>query len=321
MRKWRYFESYFYFTRTERNACVAMACLTLFFFFLPSFYPLIFPNREQVDFSRYQAEIAVFQTVQFAAATGEKVADEFRTTENAAQAEPFFFDPNTATKEDFVQLGIAPRVAQAILNYRSKGGKFFKKEDFKKIYTLREEDYERLEDWIRIEGQARQEAENERFEKKDDFFNATGGASQTVKFQPRQPELVSLDINIASPEDWQKLKGIGTFYAKRIVNFREKFGGFYSIQQVGETFGLPDSTFQKIQPLLQASPVFRKIKVNAATLEELKSHPYFSNFQATVLFNYRQQHGNFTNLESLKKIAAAFKDSDWERLEPYLSFE
>ncbi|MEK7256097.1 MAG: helix-hairpin-helix domain-containing protein, partial [Bacteroidota bacterium] len=118
-----------------------------------------------------------------------------------------------------------------------------------------------------------------------------------------------------------KLKGIGTFYAKRIVNFREKLGGFYSIQQVGETFGLPDSTFQKIQPLLQASPVFRKIKVNAATLEELKSHPYFSNFQATVLFNYRQQHGNFTNLESLKKIAAAFKDSDWERLEPYLSFE
>ncbi len=322
MRKWRYFESYFYYTRTERNACVAMACLTVFFFFLPSFYPLIFPNQEQVDFSKYQSEITAFQSVQFAAAAGENAGSGgFRSTEKLVQAEPFFFDPNTATKDDFIQLGISPRVAQAILNYRLKGGRFFKKEDFKKIYTLREEDFERLKDWINIENQARQAVENERFEKKEGILAQHDGARQFAKFHPPQTAPSSLDINTATAEDWQKLRGIGAFYAKRIVNFREKLGGFSSIQQVGETFGLPDSTFQKIQPYLQTSPVFRKIKVNSTTLEELKSHPYLSNFQATVLVNYRQQHGNFTNLESLKKITAAFKDSDWARLEPYLSFE
>lgn len=325
MRKFSYFESYFYYTRTERNACTTLVFLIVVFFYLPAVYSILFPNRERTDFTEFQAEIAAFQADRQAAKAAENASqadqNDLRTVENAAPPEPFFFDPNTATKEDFVELGISPGVAQVILNYRSKGGKFFKKEDFKKIYVLRQEDYERLEDWIKIENQAAQVAENERLEKKKYAPVSPENGNPSAKFQAPSIAPASLDVNAATAEDWQKLKGIGAFYAKRIVNFREKLGGFSSIQQVGETFGLPDSTFQKIQPFLKGSPVFRKIKVNSATLEELKSHPYLSNFQATVLFNYRQQHGNFANLESLKKLTAAFKDSDWARLEPYFSCE
>ncbi|HFA49809.1 MAG TPA: hypothetical protein ENJ95_12440, partial [Bacteroidetes bacterium] len=246
------------------------------------------------------------------------------------------FDPNTATKEELIRLGILPRTANTLLNYRSKGGRFFKKEDLKKVYGFRKEDYNRLEEWIVVNNEKTQrewDNKKSKSEKPKPSFagnnskkTPTGGADKK-SFYPKKeypkkeytPPMI--DINKTTAEDWQKLRGIGPAYSKRIVNFRDKLGGFVSVEQVGTTYNLPDSTFQKIKPYLTLSPVFRKIKVNQLDLKGLKSHPYISSYQATILFNYRKQHGDFTDMESLKKIKAGFKEEDWKRLEGYLSFE
>ncbi|TAK45437.1 MAG: helix-hairpin-helix domain-containing protein [Saprospiraceae bacterium] len=315
-------KEFFYYTRGERIGALVLIVICLLLFALPSFYHLIFPPDEDIDFS-------AFQNMLPPAKQAPEYGAEIPASRNAPvtrEVSYFTFDPNLATKGEFVQLGLSPRMAQIILNYREKGGKFRKKEDLKKIYGLREEEYALLEPWIRIVGQPRPEwnlpkstpNNSSQEPAKAAIFDKTGGNVYPAKGPLPQPEI---DINSSTPEEWQLLRGIGPGFSKRITNFRDKLGGFYAIDQVAETFGLPDSTFQQIKPYLKLSPVFRKINVNTATLEELKMHPYLSNFQATVLFNYRKQHGNFESMENLKGIKAAFVESDWERLGHYFIFQ
>ena len=237
--------------------------------------------------------------------TDNQIADEpfseRQKVENEVVAILFPFDPNTATKEDFSKLGLAPKIAHTILNYRSKGGHFYKKEDLKKIYGLTEKEYSRLESSIKIEQKVRE---------------VDKPAIQKIKVS----KPTEIDINKATAEEWQALRGIGPSYSKRIVKFRDELGGFAKIEQIPETFGLPDSVFQMIKPYLKISPVFRKLNVNTATLEELKAHPYISYNQARGIVNYRSQHGQFTDFEGFEKIGGALKEGDLKRLRPYFIF-
>jgi competence ComEA-like helix-hairpin-helix protein len=112
-----------------------------------------------------------------------------------------------------------------------------------------------------------------------------------------------IDINQADTAAFISLPGIGSKLANRIVNFRQKLGGFYSVQQVGETFGLPDSTFQLIQPRLQCGPaVLQKLNINTADANTLKQHPYIRWNIANAIVQYRQQHGLFHAVEDLQQI-------------------
>lgn len=320
-------QEYFYYTRLERNAGIVLCCLCCLVWLSPLAFPFIIKPADKVDFSEVQRIAASLAPApQQVEADNETVA--FRSYENKSprKLETFHFDPNTATKDDFVRLGLSPRTAQSILNYREKGGHFHKKEDFAKIYTLRTEDYKRLEAFIQIPPKSvgkkyddfAKETDNQGIVTSADF----GEKPFVTQYFSKKNAATIVDINSATVDDWQQIRGIGPGWAKRIVNFREKLGGFTTPQQVAETFGLPDSVFQKALPQMQANTgVFRKIRLNTATLDELKAHPYLSSFQATILFNYRQQHGNYTDFTSVKKVKAGFKEEDWRRLEPYFSYE
>jgi competence ComEA-like helix-hairpin-helix protein len=128
-----------------------------------------------------------------------------------------------------------------------------------------------------------------------------------------------LDVNRASMEDWQRLPGIGEKRARQIVNFRESLGGFLRVKQVGEMYGLPDSVFQRIRPMLElGSAEVRKINLNLASAEDLDVHPYISAKQAKLIVTYRNQHGAFGSVDDLTKITV-FADGKWlEKVRPYL---
>ena len=129
-----------------------------------------------------------------------------------------------------------------------------------------------------------------------------------------------IDINLADTSAWIALPGIGSKLAARIVSFREKLGGFYAISQVAETFGLADSTFQKIRSWLKLDPpVLRKRNINTATLEELKAHPYIRFTLARPIVAFRSEHGPFTKLEDIKKVMAVTEEI-YSKISPYLSF-
>ncbi len=227
-----------------------------------------------------------------------------------AQAEAFDFDPNTATAADLQRLGLSPRLVSNILKYREKGGQFRDREDFRKLYGLSDQDYARLEPYIFLPLASSGPAPRP-------VAYAAGNGNTRYSQAP-----LSLDINSAGLEDWQRLPGIGNWRAQQILHFRDLLGGFASVGQVAETRDLPDSVFQKIQPLLLLkSPVFRPISLNTASADELDAHCYISRKQADLIVNYRNQHGPFTSVDDLKKIEV-FRDGVWlEKIRPYLSVE
>ena len=130
-----------------------------------------------------------------------------------------------------------------------------------------------------------------------------------------------IDINLADTTAYIALPGIGSKLSKRIIAFREKLGGFYSIDQVGETYLLPDSTFQKLKAyLLTGNTSVRKININTASVDEMKNHPYLRYNLANAIFQYRQQHGNFNSTDEIKKILIV-TDEAYLKVLPYLTVQ
>jgi competence protein ComEA len=126
------------------------------------------------------------------------------------------------------------------------------------------------------------------------------------------------DINRADSAEWSRLPGIGARLASRIVHFREKLGGFCGIDQVSETFGLPDSTYQNIKPYLRLNAVsVRQIDINNATEDVLQTHPYIRWQIAKAIVEYRRQHGGFHDVKELLQLAQ-MDSAKFDKLKPYV---
>lgn len=236
---------------------------------------------------------------------GSGVPARNRPVADAVPSEQFPFDPNTASERDLLRLGLPEALVGRLLRYREKGGVFVEKTDFRKLYGLTDADFLRLEPYISI---VRAEAV---------VRPATYAGGYGKKVAP-----ANLDINSATPEDWQQLPGIGAGRANQIVRFREKLGGFVRVEQVGEVYGMPDSVFQQIRAYLQSgAPLIRKINLNTATEDALAEHPYINFKQAKMIVAYREQHGPYNRAEDIRRIAA-FTDPEWlARVMPYLSVQ
>ena len=231
-------------------------------------------------------------------------------------AEQFAFNPNTTSKADFERLGLSSKTAQSIINYRNKGGKFYKTEDFKKIYTLKEVDYERLKSYIDIPKKEKPSKNIASAETEDD--GVMGFASTPKTDYIKKSTTAEIEINTAKVEDFQQLKGIGEGYAKRIIKYRNQLGGFVNVNQIQEVYGIPKETFELIKPqLIQTSKTIQKININTAVYKILVTHPYIDSKRANAIIKYRKQHGNFKSVEDLKKIYA-ISAKVLEQIKPYL---
>lgn len=132
-------------------------------------------------------------------------------------------------------------------------------------------------------------------------------------------KIENVEINSADSAAWEALPGIGPVLAVRIIKFRDKLGGFLSIEQVREVYGIQDSTFQLISSYLKIGKAsVHKININTASKEELKSHPYIRWQLANMIVDYRNQHGNFASLDDLKKLQQ-MTDEVLAKMVPYLS--
>ena len=166
-------------------------------------------------------------------------------------------------------------------------GNFIKKEDLQKIWGLPDGFYDFVKDYISIRTSSS-------LEKK-----YTGALNSET-----ERKVWNIELNSADTIALVELPGIGSKLAQRIINFRDRLGGFYSIDQVGETYGLADSIFKKIKPYLHINGGVKKININTATRDELKLHPYIKWNLANILVEYRNQHGHYKSIEELKNISS-----------------
>jgi competence ComEA-like helix-hairpin-helix protein len=137
-----------------------------------------------------------------------------------------------------------------------------------------------------------------------------------------EPEIVRIELNTADSLVFRKLKGIGPSYSSRIVKYRELLGGFTSIDQIREVFGISDSLYQTLVPYLTIAESFvpNQLNINLATFKELNAHPYISYEQTKAIMNGKSKFGKFENPEDLKRLDL-FDSIQIAKLTPYLKFK
>jgi len=314
---WQQFiKDYFSFSKKERTGIFILLAIILSGLLIPFLYPL-FSHSAQKDNTELEKQLKNLK-VRPTDSSANKHFVNYKTEPNTSytKSELFYFDPNTASEADWMRFGLTNKTTHTILNYISKGGHFYKPEDLRKIWGLPKKDADRLIPYIRIVSSS--QATNRQA---TNLPTGQAGDKPQTNYTPyKKAEIKPIDINLADSIALVALPGIGPSYSKRIINFRNKLGGFYSVQQVAETFGLPDSTFQFIRTKLYISDSLsvKKINVNTATLEELKAHPYIRYYIANAILQYRNQHGNFSSMQDLKKIML-ITDEVYNKISHYLS--
>ena len=304
------FKDYFSFTKKERKGIYTVVVAIILISVLPGFFHLV-SKDEPMDASQFAAEIAQLKLDSSTSKKDEEYYGDYTPSykkEKHLKKEVFYFDPNTASENDWIKLGIRKRTAQTIQKYISKGGKFYKPQDLKKIYGLSESDANRLIPYVKISKEKKEYLSNQ------NNFHETKTFEKKFVVQP-------VDINVGDTSAFIALPGIGSTLSKRIISFRNKLGGFYSVDQISQTYNLPDSTFQKIKKyLVLNSKATKKININSATVDEMRAHPYINYSVANAIFQYRQQHGDFTSVDDLKKIMT-INDEFLNKVSAYLSVE
>lgn len=211
----------------------------------------------------------------------------------------FKFNPNTAGAGDFEKLGLNRRQVSMIEKYRSLGAGFRTKSDFKKLYCISPQEYLRLEPWVLLP---------------DTYLFPDKKPRQYFK----EPKVISIDLSTCDSILLLDLPGIGPTFARRIIKYRTKLGGYSSVQQLHEVWGMNDTLFDKISDLVYLTDSTPgTLHINSIALDELGRHPYIGFTVAKVLINYRDQHSGFKSLEEVKKVPLLTEEM-FRKLAPYL---
>ena len=214
--------------------------------------------------------------------------------EISSTADLFSFDPNKATDSEFLRLGFSDKQIKTIRNYIDKGGFFRDKKDFFKIRVITEKQKKILSDWIVIEST----------EKKP------SGNGSSIK-------AINIELNSADSIQLKQLPGIGTVLAKRIVKYRDLLGGFYTVDQLKEVYGLSEQTALIIEDKLTVDITrIKKLNLNFADEYELSRHPYLKKNLASKIVKFRTKHGSFQDFVILRDSMILNID-EYNRIRPY----
>ena len=226
------------------------------------------------------------------------------------QPELFPFDPNTADSTELLRLGLQPWQVVNIYKYRAAGGVYRKPRDFARLYGLTLKEYRRLEPYIRI---SEENLPAENYFYKYEPIEERDTVKYPVKLQPKERVV----LNRADTAQLRKVPGIGSFFARKIVEYRERLGGYYRVQQLLEIEDFPETAVSFF--IIPDGTEFRKMNLNRLSLNELKRHPYIGFYRARAIVDYRRLHGHIESLQQLK-LLPDFTPEAIERLEPYVEY-
>lgn len=172
-----------------------------------------------------------------------------RVRERSRKAESFRFNPNTATVEELVRLGFSDKQAASIDNYRKKGGRFRRKEDFAKSFVVSDEIYRRLESFI---------------------------------------DIPLTDINRADSAAFDALPGIGPYFAAKMVEQRRRLCGYSNPEQLLDIYNFGEDRYSKLKDLVCCSPP-RPYPLWSLPADSLRLHPYIGGWaEARGIVRFRE---------------------------------
>ncbi len=261
------------------------------------------------------ADRLVFYFERPAVADREKFSELMTELERQQAGQPtagslFPFDPNTIDSTGLDSLAVPDRVRQNLLKYRKQGGSFKAAADFRKIYGMNDSVFNRIENYIRIRRPSSAPLPG---------YQDTGRKAEVKKeYRSSPPVLTKIEINTATAADFMKLSGIGPVLSERIVKYRDLLGGFYSLEQLKEVYGLPEETLSRIGAQLAVdSTALSRININFAGTNELARHPYLGWKEARRIVDYRGKTGFIEDKYQLLQDSV-LSSTIFRRVVPYL---
>lgn len=238
----------------------------------------------------------------------------------AAKPERFVFDPNTADSTQLLRLGLKPWQVRNIYKYRAAGGIYRRPLDFAKLYGLTVKQYRELEPYIRISSDylpasTLVEAERSSAERYPERA-VVARDSAKHRYPMKISEAEHVVLNTADTTALMTVPGIGPYFARKIMEYGERLGGYVSVNQLDEIADFPLSSKKY---LVVSHPLTRKLNVNKLSLNELKRHPYINYYQARAITDYRRLHGPLTSLDDLR-LSKDFPQEAIDRLLPYVAY-
>jgi competence protein ComEA len=275
--------NFFFFNKRERQGIYILILIILLVASSNFVFPLLTQNNE------FRSEVRSSMIFQY-----DSILNSVNQTQDSVTL--FNFDPNELSLEAWLKLGLKSGQAQVVLNYLDKGGSFTRKEDLRKIYSINDKIYAKLEPYIKIKQISTQK---------------TGNRSKITAYNP-------LDPNTADSSDLIKIHGIGPVFASRIIKYRNLLGGFHSVSQLQEVYGIDSLKFHSIKSSFKSCDLkqIHQLNLNTASFKELLKHPYISYDFTKDIVNRRKK-------EVFKNAADAFNiqfisDSTFKKLLPYL---
>jgi len=279
------FKDYFQFNKKERNGILLLSFILLLTIIYYNIMYL-FIDKQKTDFSEFDNLIPETEDV-----IKKQQTDSL-----------FVFNPNTLSDKGWIMLGLSEKQISIFRNYQSSGIIFYSSEDLSKCYAISDDFINRVADFI-IFPQRTEKKEKVKIEKSD---------------EKSAEQLQIIDLNSADSILLISINGVGPFYSKQILEYREKLGGFISYTQFSEIWGLEKLDINNFKNQTKIDTTFiKKININSATFDQLYSHPYINYNQSKAIINYRLQHGQFIDTKDIQNIVLI--DSDlFRKIAPYL---
>lgn len=204
------------------------------------------------------------------------------------------FDPNTISKGALLGMHLPGSAIQGILSFREKFRPFEKATDLYAVYNIDSSLAEQIIPFLKIK--------------------------ELAELNSLDSLIVSVSINQADTNLLKGIKGIGSYLAKSIVEYRQKLGGYYSVEQLRDLFVVDSSRYQTISKHLYCDDDFRKLDINKASEEELYNHPYISYKLARNIVEFRERMRLFEKVEELANIELV-DGVLFSKLAPYLEIK
>lgn len=204
------------------------------------------------------------------------------------------FHPKEYTLKDWMKLGLSEKQAKIVLKFTARG--ISDEEELKRIFVIPEE----LVTLI-----------------KDSIIYSPKEFTNQKREENYQRKIETVDINLCSVADLEKLPGIGNYFATKIVEYRTKLGGYHSNTQLLEIWNFDNEKLDKITPYIIHSNSIKKLDVNEATTEELKAHPYIHSYGIANSIVKMRAQSKFKTIEDVKR-SKLIDEELFEKIKPYL---
>ena len=297
---------YFNFNKGERNGIMAVIAIIILVLALPYIIKFTIKDNSK-EYLQFVKDIEQFELSLKNASDSvneARILDFQQMDRSVAENKitPFIFNPNLLPSEQWSKMGLKDWQIKVIKKYEAKGGKFYKKEDFKRMFCISPSEYLILEPYISIP-----EQKNEYAERKPEI--------KEIK------KKVLVDLNTADSVTLLTLYGVGPSFAKRIIKYRNLLGGFYSKNQLLEVYGFDQGKLDQIEANCDVNPGgIKKININTIRTDELKKHPYMDYYTAKAIVDQRIILGRFTSLQQIKTIPLIHEDL-FNKIQHYLVIE